>query len=172
MSTIGIFLSVNDNNVYSLKSNLQNLSIIDKIYCYLNNLSEPLDFSITEFKNVFILKSFETLSLDETYKELLKVCETDYFGLLDPTTFTHGEIYHKYLLPEARKNKYYVIYTDEGYIVNEGESNQNVYYYYKPDFDLELLYCQNYINRLAIYKTKHAQTLPVFSNNLNKNIFL
>ncbi len=168
MSTIGVFLSVNDSNRYALKTNLQNLSKFDTVYLFLNNIKQPLDFSVNEFRNVFMVKSNETVSLDESYKILLDKCDSDYFGMLDPTTFTHGDIV-LYLKNELSKENYLCVYTDEGYIINENTEKQHIYYYYKGDFDSELLYCQNYINRFAIYNTKHAKTLNVFNNKLNKN---
>ena len=168
MSSIGILIVVNDDNCYALKDNLTNLNKFDHVYVYLNNLTKNLDFNFVEFKNVSVCKSFETISLDAAYKQLFNMCYDDFFGMLDPTTFTHRDAYD-HLKYEVEKEKYLIIYTDEGYILNEGKPDQKIEFYHKGDFDPELLYCQNYINRMAIYNTKHAKTLNLFNLGLNKN---
>ncbi len=164
MATIGVFLNVIDSNSDNLKLNLDNLRSFDKVYLCLNNLKNELPFTVTEYKNITLVREIEDTSLDNVYKNLLNICDTDYFGMLDPQSFTHGLIYPK-LKHEANKKKYRIIYTDEGYIHDDG----NVEFYYKGDFDLELLYCQNYINRFAIYHTEYVKLHTVFHRDLNEN---
>lgn len=164
MATIGVFLNVTDSNSDNLKLNLENLREFDRVYVCLNNLTRELDFHLTSYVNVTLLRESENVSLDAAYRNLLKICDTDYFGMLDPQSFTHGQIYPK-LKTEANKNKYRIIYTDEGHI----EDNDEIEIYYKGDFDLELLYCQNYINRFAIYHTEYVKLHIVFHRDLNEN---
>jgi GT2 family glycosyltransferase len=169
MKTISALLVVEKKHYEDLGLQIQNLSNFDSVYIFLNDFDVDSGFNVGIDYNskLNIIKSFNKESLSTCYKRLLDICETDYFTLLSPNHFTHGEIY-KYIKTEAEKD-YDLIYTDEGFIENEGQENMKVYYYHKPDFDKELLYCQNYISHGAFYKTERAKGLNPFNNDLDFN---
>lgn len=169
MKTISALLVIEKKHYSDISTQLQNLHFFDKIYLFFNGVDEELDIRIDSIanRNINYIKSDTLVSTDSAYKKLLNMCETDYFTLLSPNHFHHGEI-AKYIKVEA-EHDYDLIYVDEGYIENEGQSNMKVYYYNKPSFDKELLYCQNYISRGAFYKTSLAKTIDAFSNDLRYN---
>ena len=169
MKSISALLVVDPCHYPALSLQLQNLHAFDKIYLFFNGLDENnnIVLDVLNHPKINYIKSFDPVTLDEAYHRLLDMCETDYFTLLSPNHFLHGEI-DKYIKVEAEKD-YDLIYIDEGYIENEGTPEQKVHYYHKPDFDKELLYCQNYISRGAFYKTSVAKTINAFQYGLNHN---
>lgn len=169
MKTISALLVVEKQHYEDLKIQLQNLHFFDFIYLYFNDYDADNEFAIDVINNdkINIIRSFSKEPLSKCYRELLNVCSTDYFTLLSPNHFTHGEI-HKYIKNELEKD-YDLVYVDEGYIENEGTENMKVYYYNKPSFDKELLYCQNYISHGAFYNTERAKSLNAFNDDLGFN---
>jgi GT2 family glycosyltransferase len=169
MKTISAMMVVEPKHYPKLDLQLQNLHAFDKIYIFFNDYDENSNvvLDVLNHPKLSFAKSFTKESLDLAYKTLLSMCETDYFTLLSPNHFTHGDI-DKYIKIEAEKD-YDLIYVDEGYIENESTPEMKVYYYRKPDFDKELLYCQNYISRGAFYKTSKAKELQAFNNGLDFN---
>lgn len=169
MPTVSALLVVEEKHYPDLKLQLQNLLTFDKVYVLLKDVPEDIElpFVMSDYLNATFISDRSGLSLDGAYHRLLDLCDTDYFTPHSPNHFTHGEIV-KFVKPEMEKG-FELIYSDEGYIENEGTPEMTVEYYHKPDFDKELLYCQNYINRGAFYKTETAKAIGAFTSELNEN---
>ncbi len=164
--TVSAFLIADECHIPFLKLQFQNLSAFDKIYVIFNGV--PLDtevpFKMSDYTDISFVISRDKIPLEDAHRILLDRCITDYFMILSPNNFTHGKILDT-VRPELEKN-YKLIYTDNGYIENEGKEDQKIYYYHKPGFDKELLYGQNYLHGATFYDTQLAKDLNAFSDNL------
>ncbi len=164
--TVSAFLVADEAHIPFLRLQFQNLNTFDKIYVIFNGVSldTEIPFKMSDYLNVSFIISRDKISLEAAHRILLDRCTTDYFMMLSPNNFTHGQI-----LNEVRpllENEYKLIYSDNGYIENEGKENQKVTYYYKPGFDKELLYGQNYLNGATFYSTQTAKDLNAFNGQL------
>ena len=112
------------------------------------------------------------LSFEETWRNILQSMydnrnkkENTYISfvrpgdILDPSTPTH--IYN-----EINHSNASVIYTD--HVELEIPSAYDIYY--KPDYNRELLYCQNYMDSLAIYNLEYLIEKKVLQGNLQENV--
>jgi len=168
--TVSAFLVADEIHIPFLRLQFQNLSSFDKIYVIFNGISldKEIPFKMADYLNISFIISRDKISLEAAHRILLDRCTTDYFMILSPNNFTHGQILNE--VKPLLENNYKLIYTDNGYIENEDKEDQKVTYYYKPDFDKELLYGQNYLNGATFYSTELAKSLDAFSGQLNSAV--
>jgi hypothetical protein len=136
-------------------SNAKNNHLVTKTNELINFLKKP----------VLLIHQTAGHSLEECYKDAINKVKSEYIVFVTPGQLLNRTFFDV-ILNEINYSKAKVIYSDE--ILPD--STNNLAHYYKTDFNRELLYCQNYLSRLAVYNVSHLKEINAMSGTLEGNV--
>jgi glycosyltransferase involved in cell wall biosynthesis len=102
--------------------------------------------------------------ISEASNDAISIANGEYIVLLDHDDLLHPHAL-KYVAAEiSKKPDAKIIYTDEDKINEQGERTSP---YFKPDFNIDLFLCQNFISHLGVYEKSTVLKVGGFRTEFN-----